>query len=97
MVNHPNRSKSDGEPKITKHKDGNGGWRIHVGGKRSSLSILKGDAPKFRQSQTYDVFADGEDGYLDHMFEARSVAGALERIKRIAKAINGDSMTTKGY
>lgn len=64
--------------KITKHRDGDS-WRIAVNGATTELFIVKGDRPKFREPQTYDVL-NGE----EFLFNCKSVGAALGAIETIA-------------
>lgn len=63
--------------KITKHRDQDS-WRISVDGRPSTILIVKGDRPKFREPQGYAVM-DGE----DYLFDCKSVGGAMIAIERL--------------
>lgn len=80
----------EGELKITKHKDPKG-WRLSVDGTPTGLVISKGDAPRFRQPQMYDLTADvPDDQWGKFLFECNSVSGIIERLEIIAAALQSN-------
>jgi hypothetical protein len=83
MVNHPKRSRTDGA-KITKHKDDHG-WRIYVGGRPTGLVISQGEVPRYREPQTYNLWA----GNFEHLLEAPGVGIIMSRVERIAAELSG--------
>jgi hypothetical protein len=82
MVNHPTRSRTDGA-KITKHKDEQG-WRIYVGGRPTDLIISKGDPPRYRERQTYDLWT----GDYQHLLEAPGVSILISRLETIQASLS---------
>ena len=68
---------------LTKHRDQLDAWCIWSDGRPTALFIVKGDAPKFRDPQTYDVLC-GE----DYLFTCKSVSGAMHAIKTIVSEAN---------
>src|SRR6266403_6365382 len=68
--------------KITKHRAEGGGWAIRIGGMATGLTIIKGNKPRYREPQMYDVFEG-----CDWMFEAKSVHAAILTVQRIVAAI----------
>lgn len=69
---------------ITKKKDGDA-WRVYFNKKPSAFTILKGDKPRYREPQTWDVYRD-ETGqkYPFYMFDANSLGRALQLLEIIA-------------
>lgn len=68
--------------KLTKHREGEV-WQVHADGRRTGLFIAKGDAPRFREPQTYWLMNDGETLAL----EGKSVSGLMRDIETIAAAL----------
>lgn len=69
--------------KITKKREGST-WRLYFDGRRSALTIWKGEAPRYREPQEYDLIHDQDDRYL---FSARSVGGLLFILETVAQEI----------
>lgn len=70
--------------KLTKKRREGGGWTVVIDGKPTSLHISKGDPPRYREPQMYDVLEGADmDAWL---FEARSVHAAERVIQRIIEA-----------
>lgn len=55
-------------------------WRIYVAGRRTSLFIVKGERPRYREPQTYQLWSDPE----NHHATGNSVAGLMALVKLIA-------------
>lgn len=77
---------------ITKSRDGNGTfgprWRIYIDGRRTTLCVERGERPKYREPQTWNVFiAEDDDGRSVELFECRSLEGALSVIETISEAL----------
>jgi hypothetical protein len=69
--------------KITKRKDPVG-WRIHIDGCPTRLLISKGDAPRYREPQMYNLVAEYEgDEWPRFVFEANGVGAIMERLEMI--------------
>ncbi len=67
---------------ITKKREG-GVWRIYVNGKRTTLYIIKGDEPRYREVQTYDLCDDD----LDWVFEGRGVSLIMDRLNVLQREL----------
>jgi hypothetical protein len=81
----PRQGQTEDSVKITKHKTNTPGeWRLHVNGSATGLIICKGDAPKYRAQQMYDLLLESpETDYPDFLFEAPGVGHIISRLERI--------------
>jgi hypothetical protein len=72
--------------KVAKRKtDTAGVWQVVIDGKPSTLVIAKGDPPKYRHPQLWDVI-DGADGEQVWLFDASSLDRAVRIIERVLEA-----------